>query len=163
MEKMKSHVFGKDVYLLGTKDCIKYWLEAGSWDCGWYWGLGYVKTYQGNRLPSLARDIDSHQHFSGLFFNKNKNGFDAFNDFFDDTTINNSELWKLLELMKTAYTCKEYAEVVYRGGSHYTGNPCKDIVKNEAEYSRINKIVIPALLKEVYALLSPENEVNTNV
>ena len=38
MEKKKSHAFGKDVYLLGTINGKMQWLEAPSWNCGWYWG-----------------------------------------------------------------------------------------------------------------------------
>ena len=60
IKKEKDHAFGKDVYLLG-KDAegVKYWLESPSWDCGWYWGFGYVETYQRNWRPSLARDIEA--------------------------------------------------------------------------------------------------------
>ena len=31
--------------------------------------------------------------------------------------------------------------------------PCDTIIKNEIEYERINKIVIPELLKEIYTIL----------
>ena len=35
MGKVKSHAFGKDVFLLGAdKDDRYYWLEAPKWDCG---------------------------------------------------------------------------------------------------------------------------------
>jgi hypothetical protein len=63
MEKQKDHAFGKDVYLLGTdENGIRYWLEAASWDCGWYWGFGYIETYKNNQTPSKAQDFDSHEH-----------------------------------------------------------------------------------------------------
>lgn len=46
MKKEKRHAFGKDIYLLGVDaDGTRYWLEAPSWDCGWYWGFGYVEVY----------------------------------------------------------------------------------------------------------------------
>lgn len=155
--KQKDHAFGKDVYLLGKdKDGIKYWLEQGTFDCGWYWGIGYIETYQQNWTPSKARDINSHQHFNGLFFNRNKNGYDAFKEFFTETTLTDKEIWQLVELMKTAYTMREYSDTLHRGGAHYTTNPCQDIIKNEEEYKRINEIVIPAILAEVYELLSPK-------
>lgn len=156
LNKKKSHAFGKDIYFLGRDaEGINYWLEAGSWDCDWYWGFGYVETYTRNNSPETSRDIQSHQHFDGLFFNKNKNGYDAFKEFFVGSPLTEKELWQLLELMKTIYTMKEYAEVVHRGGSHYTNNVCKDILKSETEYNRINKEVMPAVMQEVYKLLTP--------
>lgn len=159
MIKQKSRAFNKDVYLLGIdKEGTKYWLEAGKWDCGWYWGVGYVETYQRNSEPSRARDIDSHQHFNGMFFNKKQNGYDEFKAFFTETVLTKNEIWTLIELMKSLYTLREYSDTICRGGAHYTNNPCKEIIQNNSEYDRINKIVIPAVLFEVYKLLSPEGK-----
>lgn len=155
MEKKTTEAFGKEIYLLGKdKDDILYWLEAPTWDCGWYWGCGYIATYTNNENPSIARDINSHQHFDGLFFNKNKNGYDVFKDFFVESSISDKEIWLLMELMKTIYTLKEAAEVLGRGGSHYTTNPCKEIISNKGETIRINEVILPALFKEVKNLLS---------
>ena len=67
LAKKQSKAFGKDIYLLGEdQDGIKYWLQSPSFDCGWYWGFGYIMTYTNNRRPDLAKDIDSHQHIEGL-------------------------------------------------------------------------------------------------
>lgn len=155
MEKTTSNAFGKDVYLLGTdKDDIAYWLEQGTWDCGWYWGCGYVETYSRNMSPSASRDINSHQHFNSMFFNKKGNAYDEFKRFFVETTLVDKEIWTLIELMKTIYTLKEYSGTINRGGSHFTTNPCKDLIMNSEEYERINDVVIPALLQKVYELLS---------
>ena len=159
MKKEKTKAFGKDIFLLGKdKEGTKYWLEAASWDCGWYWGFGYVETYTNNNCPHIAKDIESHQHFDGLFFNKNKNGYDAFKEFFAEYTITDKELWKLLELMKTFYALKETAEVLSRGGAHYTSNPCSEIIKNDAEVNRINKTVLPAIFNEIYNILGGDEE-----
>ena len=157
MKKRKTNAFGKDVYLLGKdEDGIFYWLEKASWDCDWYWGGGYVETYTNNEHPEYSRDIESHQHFDGLFFNKRKNGFDLFNEFFAETPLTKNEIWELCELMKSFYIAREYSDMLYRGGAHYTSNPAKEAIKNEEEYERINKIVIPAIMDEVYKLLSPD-------
>lgn len=63
MKKKISRAFNKNVYLLG-KDTHNtyYWLEEPRWDCGWYWGFGYIETYTYNKRPDLSRDISSHQH-----------------------------------------------------------------------------------------------------
>jgi hypothetical protein len=71
IKKQKSHFFGKDVYLLGEyKNGKRYWLEAPSWNGGWYWGFGYVETYEGNRWPEKAKDIDSHTHIDTSFIGR---------------------------------------------------------------------------------------------
>ena len=155
MNKKTARAFGKNVYLLGKDaDGVYYWLEEGSFDCGWYWGFGYVEMYTDNKRPDWSEDIDSHQHFNGMFFNHNKNAYDAFKDFFADSVLTDDELWKLVELMKSFYIAREYADMLYCGGAHYTGNPAKDIIKNDDEYNRINKVVIPAIMQKVYKLLS---------
>ena len=115
MEKKKSHAFGKDIYLLGKdKDGINYWLEEASWDCGWYWGFGYVETYTNNKYPHLSRDINSHQHFDGLFLKGAI--FDSFKSLLVETPLSDNEIWKLLELMDTFYTLRESADLFKNGG-----------------------------------------------
>lgn len=157
MKKRIEKAFGKEIYLLGKdSEGILYWLEEPRWDCGWYWGCGYVETYTNNKNPQNARDINSHQHFDGLFFNKNKHGFDVFKEFFAESVLSDKELWQLMELMKTIYTLKETAEVLGRGGSHYTTNPCKEIIINQDEVKRINEIVLPALFTAVKDILTEE-------
>ena len=154
MDKKKSHAFGKDIYLLGADaEGTNYWLEKASWDCDWYWGFGYVETYTNNRVPSKSKDISSHQHFDGLFFNTGKMSFDAFKEFFAETPLSDKEIWKLLELMKSYYIAKEYAFMLHTGGAHFTSNPCADIIRDLSEWDRINKVVIPAVCDEVYGLL----------
>ena len=154
MNKKVCKAFGKKIYLLGKdKEGIWYWLEEASWDCDWYWGFGYVETYTNNKNPERSRDINSHQHFDGLFLKGSKMCKDMFDEFFNETPLNDSEKWKLLELMQTIYTLKEYSEVMYRGGSNITNNPIKEVIKNQEEYKRINKIVLPQLFEEVYKIL----------
>lgn len=155
-KKHTNFAFNKDIYLLGQDaDGINYWLEAASWDCDWYWGFGYIETYTNNNNPSMSKDIDSHSHFDSLPNNQNKNLYDAFKEKFVVTPLSDKEIWTLCELMKSFYISKNYAEMLYTGGAHYTTNPCKDTIRNDKEYNRINKIIIPAICKEVYALLSP--------
>ena len=56
--------------------------------------------------------------------------------------------------MKSFYIAEEYSEMLYRGGAHYMANPISDIIKNEAEYKRINEKVIPEIMKELYKILA---------
>ena len=163
IKKRKSHAFGKDIYLLGrTADGTNYWLEEAKWDCGWYWGGGYVVTYTNNTNPSRAKDLQSHQHFDGLFFKKaNMHGYDAFVDFFEETPFTEKEIWKICELMKSFYIAREYADMVCRGGAHYTDNPAKEFIKSDIIYKTINELQIPAIMESLYEILS--GEVKTNV
>ena len=147
---MKKEVIirnGRKQYLLGRDDIGKVWLEEAHWDCNWYWGLGYVEMFG---------KLSCHTHFDIQFFRSNKNGYDRFKELIRETPLSDKELWQLLELMKSAYTMREYSDMLYRGGSHYTENPCKDIIKNDSEYKRINEEVIPAIMNQVYALLIPK-------
>ena len=154
MKKKISSAFGKKQYLLGVdKEGIYYWLEEASWDCEWYWGFGYIETFTNNKNPQLAKDINSHSHFDVMFFN-NRGGYTAFTEFFEDMTVDEEELWELLELMKTFYILSEYSECIHRGGAHYTTNPIAEDIKSTSEYDRINKVLIPKITNEVYSLLS---------
>lgn len=155
MNKQKIHVFGKDAFLLGeSASGTRYYMEKFSWDCGWYWGGGYVETYTNNRNPEKSKDIRSHQHFDGLFLNDRKmNGFDKFKNFFVKTPFSDREIWQICELMKSFYICREYSDIINRGGAHYTTNPAADIIKSETEYHRINDTVIPAIAENLYKIL----------
>lgn len=155
MNKQKIHVFGKDAFLLGEDASgTRYYMEKFSWDCGWYWGGGYVETYTNNKNPERSRDIQSHQHFDGLFLNdRRENGFDKFNGFFSKTPYTEKEVWQICELMKTFYICREYSDTIHRGGARYTTNPAADIIKSEAEYNRVNNEVIPAIAEALYKIM----------
>lgn len=133
-----SHEFKKDV-LMGVADGQKEYLKAPSWDCGWYWGFGYLSN----------KNI--HHHIDSL--NRNKNIFDALKEYYGDTiTLGEKDLWTFCELIQTFYTLKETAEVLGRGGSHYTTNPLAETIKNEIEVKRINEILMPLIFTEISKL-----------
>lgn len=156
LEKRISKVRGKNVYLLGEdEEGTKYWLEEANWDCAWYWGFGYVETYTNNNNPSLARDINSHQHFDSMFLKKGT--FSSYKSFFAKSTLKEEEIWQLLELMQTFYTLKETAILLHCGGSYVTSNPLENLLKSEEQEKEINEKILPALFTEVYKLLTPEN------
>ena len=157
MKKKEVNAFGRK-YLLGVKDGEKYWLCEPSWDCGWYWGCGYVQVLSNNTVPERSRDITMHTHFDSLFFEGPSHGYDNFNKFFDETVLTDKETWTLMELMKTVYTLRDTAEDLGRGCSHYTTNPCKDMILNEDEVTRINEVVLPALFREIANILREDCE-----
>jgi hypothetical protein len=160
MDKEKSHAFGKDIYLLGAdSDGVKYWLEAPSWDCEWYWGFGYVETYTNNANPGRSRDIQSHEHFDGLVGFKKDNGdyIHHLNESprFSETVLTSSESWELADLMKRFYTLRESAGIFHRGTAHLTSNTRRDSKNLEME-KYINEVELPEIFKAVIDLLSPK-------
>lgn len=149
MKKETKKRFGHNYYLLGkNKEGQKVWLEEGHFDCGWYWGIGYVEIFNKNHT-----DIEVHTHFDSLFFNNEKCCYDLFKEYFSETTLNDNEIWELLENMKALYTLREYSDLLYRGGAHITKNKNKNIIENDEEYRRINNTIIPAILESVYKIL----------
>lgn len=136
--------YPKNIYI-GDNNGEKIYLSAPSWDCNWYWGFGYL----GNK--------NCHYHVDGL--SKDKNLFDAFKEHFGKSlVIRESQLWTICELFKTAYALKETAEVLGRGGSHYTTNPCAELIKNVDEVKRINEVVLPQIFEEIYKILIPSQD-----
>ena len=132
---------------IGNNNEENIYLSAPSWDCGWYWGFGYL----GNN--------NCHYHINRLAIKENINMFEAFKKHFGKSLIvRDSQLWVLCELFKTFYTLKETAEVLGRGGSHFTNNPCKDLIINKDEVKRINDVVLPQIFEEIYKILIPAQE-----
>lgn len=146
---MKKQIIKGTFYLLGTnKDGEKVYLQKATFDCDWYWGIGYLETF--NRSYT---DITSHFHFDTTI-----GTWDEFNDYFEETVLTNSEKWQLLELMKTLYTLRKMSDTIYQGGSHYTRNEVEQELLKEYQpmYDKINNETIPTLLNEVYKLLGGE-------
>lgn len=151
---------GNKYHYLGTgKDGQNFWLQEATFDCDWYWGIGYVEAFTNNNYPWMSRDIEQHTHFDYLMEQQiypdgtNMNWWDGFKNVFNNTLLTDSELWTVIEIMKSLYTARKYSDMLYRGGSHYTSNPVSETIKNDAEYERINKIVIPALSEKLYRIL----------
>ena len=142
---------GREYFYLGAdSDGQKYYLEKHHFDCGWYWGLGYIESFTNNRNPEQSRDISSHTHFDTQILKGD--AYDNFIEKFSSNPFNDREIWLIIELMRTLYNLRNYSDMIYRGGSHYTSNPVK-CIKNKSEYNRINKVVIPAVNRELYKIL----------
>ena len=153
MEKKTSKAFGKKVWLLGKdKDGINYWLEEPSWDCGWYYGFGFVETYTHNTRPDLARDINSHQHFDSLFLNGPKCSKDMFKGFFVETPLSDDEIWEVVDYMKTFYTLKSVAELFKHGYSWQTSKAKIDQLQSDEQNDLVNKVWLPEVFKRIEKL-----------
>lgn len=130
---------------LGTRksDNARIYLSAPSWECGWYWGFGYL----GNKYE--------HYHLNGYANGRNINMYDALQtDYILNPEIAHS-LWKFCELVLSAYRAKKAAEFLGRGGAHITTNVCKDIILNKEESDRLNVVVLPAIFDALYVIFYP--------
>ena len=128
--------YPKKIFLgMADGECI--FLYAPSWDCGWYWGFGYI----GNN--------HRHYHLSGLTESHGVNLYDAINKEFN-TGHKIKDLWKFCEIVKTIYSLRDISKVYHRGGTHFSNNPCKELITNLDEYIRINTVLIPELIDEMY-------------
>jgi hypothetical protein len=171
IKKQKSHAFGKDIFLLGIdKDKVKYWLESPSWECQWYWGFGYVKTYtNNNNNPSIAKDTNSHEHINGFLGQQEKYDYDK-NCFikskfiynlidspiFESTTFSEKESWELTELFKQFYLIKEMAEFCHKDlpGCNIITSPVNHGNLKDWE-EKINKEMIPLITTKIIEILTP--------
>lgn len=127
--------FGKD------KEGEEIFLSAPSWDCGWYWGFGYL----GNK--------NCHYHLDGYANGRNINMYDALSADYELNPKIKKNLWEFCELVLTAYSLKKTAEVLGRGGSHITKNPCASMIMNKDETKRINEVILPAIFNHIAELL----------
>lgn len=161
LAKRKEHAFKKDIYLLGERKGDKklVWLEAPSWDCGWYWGFGYLETYTNNQNPQFARDIFSHSHFDTEILNGDSYSFENFKNYFNDTTLTDDEIWKICDYMMSFYTLKKAATLFKNGNSHQTERATIETMQDSEIENTINKIKIPKLFNKIIDLLTPIDEV----
>lgn len=151
LEKEKTKIFGKIYYLLGKGiDGDKYYLQKATFNCDWYWGGGYIDTF--NRTKT---DISTHTHYDSGDINGYKfANYDAFNKAFEITTLTEKETWRFHELMRTFYTARKAMDMSHRGSSHITNNPLTELIKNDDVYTHFDN-VIQAINDELDKLLSP--------
>lgn len=149
MEKRKAKVFGKDHFLLGAdKEGTLYWLQAPSWDCGWYWGFGYIETFTNNQNPERSRDIESHQH-ADKFLSK------FFMNILKQRTFTDHEGWELSELFEQYYFLRDCAENFGRGKCHCANTQAPTWKKPEL-VKEVNENLLPDVMKRIIEILTPK-------
>lgn len=147
LEKAKIHKFGSDMYLLGMdNDGTEYWLEAPSWECGWYWGFGYIET-----LNKTKTDTESLKHANHFYSEWIKT--------FAETTFTKYESWALCELFDDFYTLKELADAQHHNGKlgNYTaerhGFDFNTLFKKGM---LINRDCLPFVMAKIISILTPD-------
>ena len=155
MKKKIINKFGKH-YLLGINQDGEYvYLEEPSWDCGWYWGFGYLHTYSNNKCPERSRDLNSHTHFDSLFLKGPACSRDMFKKYFKSTVLTESEIWELCDYMKTFYTLKSVAELFKHGYSYQTEKAKIDNLQLPEQQDLVNKVWLPEVFNRIRTILTP--------
>lgn len=166
INKQIAKAFGKKTYLLGCDaDGIYYWLESPSWDCDWYWGFGYVKTYTNNKHPELSRDINSHRHIDNSFRGKIDGCTEYIYNIYDapllsgGTTFTKKEGWELSELFSQFYTLRKAADFFHSGKSNISSTICThDKEECKRIYDYINQTMMPKIFKRIKEILTPNEK-----
>lgn len=139
--------------LLGRRidDGELMYLSKHTWDCDWYWGLGYL----GNR--------DCHYHFESLLYNVMINGKNVqhplASELFMTTNVTDSEWWIVRDLFAQAYALRKAAEVYRYGGHQSSRVGVTDIIKNEEMENKVNadlKAVLDVLWDYVCKAVQPK-------
>jgi hypothetical protein len=119
--KVKEDFNPEDKY-----NCVRgesLYLEKHKFDCGWYWGFGYI----GNR--------NLHTHMDSTFLN----GITGINEIFEESTFTQKEWWIIRDLFIQAYALKNCAKV-YRHGGHQTSEKgLTGCIKSKEMEDQINK------------------------
>lgn len=148
-------------FLLGvTPDGEYLYMDKFSWDCGWYWGGGYLWGYRRNN-----RHSSSMVHFDSIFFKGNSRyvGMDDNLRSIDvvhnlkKSALTNPEWWRLMDLMKQFYTLKECAEV-YQYGGHYSSSGRTEAEIDVGMAKIINMHIQDVIIPEVYKIIKPSEE-----
>lgn len=153
-------------YLGRTKDGTdKVFLEDFSWDCGWYWGGGYIGNNNFHcHFDGCFLDVpDERGHPLGRFttpWNEKakvkgyvvlRNGcaiWEGIETFLNDVPEHiKNNWWRIKDLFKQFYTLKNAAEVYQYGGR------CSDKGRTEKE---INKKMANAINKHIEKVIIPE-------
>lgn len=163
--RLKKQIFNSKKYLMGkNQDGENVWLVMPSWDCGWYWGFGYLSTKT------------SHTHVDGLtgrheYYDTEKQCVRLSSDYVHniyaspkliETTFTENEGWKLSELFREFYLLKDMAEYTHRNPAscNLTTSPVTQDPEKMAQWHKeINEVMIPLITAEILRILTPKEEV----
>jgi hypothetical protein len=152
------------------------YLEDFSWDCGWYWGGGYI----GNR--------NMHCHFDGCFLdipdirghslggqfvtpwtpesqylkkadmvviNNGCSVWEPLSFFLDEAQYSEREWWRIKDLFKQFYALRAAAECFQYGG-HCTSEARNPLEINKEMQDKINAHIGNVIIPEIRKVLNKE-------
>ena len=107
--------------LLGKQGRESIFLTKHQWDCGWYWGFGYIGNHK------------HHFHIDSLISSETD-----VSKIFTQTTISQSSWWIIRDLFIQAYALKAAAAVYRHGGHQTTVCGITDLIKSSDMESKTN-------------------------
>lgn len=155
--------------LKGTLEPV--FLTDFKWDCGWYWGGGYIgnKNFHTHFDGCFLECVDSRGHSlnsRGATFldpwqkvpeycdekkvKRLRNGAGVWEDldfFLDNAQYDSKQWWRIKDLFKQFYTLRDAAEVFQHGGH------CTSKGRTPGE---INKDLAAAINKQIETVIIPE-------
>lgn len=127
---------------IGRIDNESIYLSKHSWNCGWYWGFGYVGNNNLHfHISSLINEKDDKGKYPEYEVNQVFQNSIAFNS----PVFTQKQWWVIRDLFIQAYALKKSAEVFRYGGHQTTLTGVTDILKD----TTINEIITEELFKEV--------------
>jgi len=139
------------------------------WDCGWYWGGGYIgnRNFHAHFDGAFLKTPDIRGHSLGNFvtpwtkleeYQKAtakvlRNGaavWEDLNFFLDNAQYTETEWWRIKDLFKQFYTLRAAAEVFQYGGHcSSVGRTDKELNKGMADSinAQIRDVIIPEIRK----------------
>lgn len=159
--------------LYGTREPV--YLEDFSWDCGWYWGGGYIgnSRFHSHFDSAFLNTPDSRGHALGNFFDpwtrfpehlkkENvavlENGaaiWEPLDFFLDYPQYTDAEWWRIKDLFKQFYVLRDAAEVFQYGG-HCTSTGRTDGEINKEMANQINEHIKTVIIPEIRKVLNRE-------
>lgn len=118
------------------------YLTKHQWDCGWYWGFGYV----GNSA--------CHFHFDSLITHPAPYEASAL---FSSPAVSDSAWWVIRDLFKQAYALKQAAEVYRHGGHQTTKKGLTDIIQ-DLDKAKVINADLETVLNTVWNFILEEAE-----
>ena len=112
------------------------YLSKHSFDCGWYWGFGYIGN---NHL---------HTHFSYILERPQ-----LVTDVFSDTSITEATWWNIQDLFKQAYILKEYAGLCRHNNGYIASSAACKILSLTSEDEKLTNERLELVLDTVWALI----------
>lgn len=144
LSKLKRVKSSKDEYFLGEgADGTKYYLESPSWDCGWYWGFGYIQGYKDGIHQS-------HEHADNFYPRWTLTDESRL----VKTTFTHGEGWELAELFAEFYHLKTQAEFWKNGKLNLTNSIFSGGFKDAPLVKKINEEMLPKVMKRITDILS---------
>lgn len=125
--------------LLGRINNENIYLSRHTWDCGWYWGFGYVGNFNYHfHIDSLINERDYGGNFPSTDVNK----------VFENPEFTQNQWWVIRDLFIQAYSLKETAACFRYGGHQVHKTGITDILKNTTVREVIDNKIQDAKLME---------------